>query len=706
MSTEMTWHELFVPRGLTIGSVTNVARQLASRPRTGWRSVTPQVVIEQWGTPQGIRYLVGIELPLGDAFVRRLAASVPGLLARRLDPATSPRVPLRVGRDVRLTSVAATLRTDVAVEVSRAIGHALATASTESVVMQWVFGPAQGRRQEPETFSVSERLGFTTPRSPSAVDQSAWRQKALEPLYAVRGRIGTTGKASGLAGLAAAIQLADSSRGVVTVQRPSPGVARAITHAASKRWSLIVSALEAAVLLGWPIDGVDGRALPIGDVPPQSPAIGRRLGVSLHPAALGQPVTWPAASLSRHCHVIGVTGTGKSNLLASQALDDIHAGRSVAVIEPKGDLCEVIMARLSPDEVTRVIAIDAGATVHPVGSNPLRGAPETVERRADDIVSLFRDLHGTAIGPRSADVLLHALLIAGRIPGGTLIDVVAILTNPTFRARCARQINDPLVLSPWLAWFENVSDGERAQIVAPILNKLRGFTARASIRRMLGQSDPAWDWDTALQDGSIVLISVNRGVVGGDAARLVGSLLMSQLWSAIQRRTRIPEQQRKLATVIVDEFQLFVGSLDFDDVLATARGMGVSVSAAHQLLPQVSPTLQKSLAANARNKLVLRPSVDDASSLAKLLGSQNVTADDLVALRPFEAVVTTYGQPGAIHVLTPELPPASTNPVAVRRASQQRFGHDGDEVDRRLLERWNTSGTSSESIGRQKRRTS
>lgn len=702
MSGRYCWVELFIPRGLDIDGVTGIVRPLASRPRIGWRGTTPRVVIEQWAHAGQVRYLLGVEAPLGATTLAMLVAAAPGLVSRPIKRRDLPRVMPVAAREIRLQSVAATLRTDLAEAVSAGVGHALMQAGDDHLVMQWVFGPAQ-RRHRPDDATVAQRLGFVAARTPTAYEQTAWRQKASEPLYAVTGRLGTTGNVSSLAALAAALRLSDSAHGHLLVTEANPRAAERLFHLSGRRSGGIVSAREAAMLLGWPLDGADGgRSLPVGDVPPTPVEGGRVLGTSRHPATLGVLVTWPAAALTRHQHVVGPTGSGKSNLLARHALDDVAAGRSLVVFEPKGDLCDAIMARLTPEQAERVIAIDAGETRHPVGSSPLLGAAETAERRADDVVNLFRDLHGTAIGPRSADVLLHALLLATRLPGGTLIDVVAILTNPLFRQQLAQQITDPLVLSPWLEWFDSLSDGERAQVVAPILNKLRGFTSRASIRRLLGQSDPGWTWDEALGDGSIVLVSLNRGVVGKDAATILGSLLMGQLWSAIQRRTRLPEAERPLASVIVDEFQLFMHGLDFEDVFATARGMGVSFAAAHQLLGQLSPSLRTALFANTRSKLTFKPSKDDAATLAALLESPNVTADDLLALQPFEAVATCYGVPGAFHVATPALSEPRQRAEDVRAASRRRHGKDGDEIDRALLAKWQDNHPSAP-VGRTKR---
>jgi hypothetical protein len=696
---ELLWYEIFLPRNLNLDSVTSFVRPLASRPRIGIRQRTPLVVFEQWATAGEVRYLVGIEPPLTENFIRQLAATVPSLTATSL--ITPPRTRLQYGSDIRLTSVAASLRTDVAVAVSVAQSAALAAAGDDTLVVQWIIGPAHDRRHRPTPFEPLVQLGLQGPPTLTTRDKTLWEKKTVEPIFAVRGRIGTTGNLGKLHGLRAAIQQADSATGHLIVGPPSRGIADKILILPRPRWGGIVNGRELAVLLAWPQDGGEyAHRLPLGDQPPLSSSDGRPLGLSLHPVTTGQTVVMPQSALSRHLYVIGPTGSGKSNLIARMALADIAAGRAVVVIEPKGDLVDAILERLDAAVVDRAVVVDGGEAAYPVGSNPVGGDEDSAERRADEVVGLFRSLHGTALGPRSTDVMLHAVLLAART-GGTLPDVPVLLTNAGFRARTASAISDPLVLDPWLAWFEAISDNERAQVVAPILNKLRAFTARASLRRVLGQANPGWTFDHALGQRGIVLVSLNRGVLGPEATALLGALLMGQLWSAIQRRTRLPQAQRPLASVYVDEWQLFTGGLDFADVLATARGMSVSITVANQDLSQIDHSLRAALAANTRSKVSFAPARDDAKSLAGLLGSANVTDRDLLHLGQFEAVGTNYGTSGAFHFRTEPLPPKQQSASTVRRASQRRFGHPGDAVDAALLDRWNHAPNGG--IGRRRR---
>ncbi len=94
------------------------------------------------------------------------------------------------------------------------------------------------------------------------------------------------------------------------------------------------------------------------------------------------------------------------------------------------------------------------------------------------------------IGPRTADLALHAFITVARARGGTLADVPVLLTSPAFRRRLLSQVSDPLVLGPYWAGYNALSDGERQQVISPLMNKLRAWLSRSAVRQMLGQAAP------------------------------------------------------------------------------------------------------------------------------------------------------------------------------------------------------------------------
>ncbi|PRY40520.1 TraM-binding TraD/TraG-like protein [Umezawaea tangerina] len=343
-----------------------------------------------------------------------------------------------------------------------------------------------------------------------------------------------------------------------------------------------------------------------------------------------------------------------------------------------------------------------------VGFNPLAGPPEEAERRADEMVGLFRNLYGSAIGPRSTDVLLHATLTVAKLPGGSLADIPVLLSNAVFRRKHLPGVSDPLVLGPWWAWFESMSEAERQQVTAPINNKLRAFLSRAAVRRLLAPDGSAFTLDDLFTKRRVVLVNLNAGLLGTEACRLLGSLLLSSFWSAAERRAAVPKEDRYPVRVVVDEFASYIAALDFDAVLALARGLGVSITVAHQNVAQLTASLLATVAANARSRVVFRPSPSDEKTLTALLGA-DVLPGDLARIGAFQAAARLYidgEMTPTFTVQTLSLPDATTDPDAMRSESRRRYGTDGEEIDRRLLERWHGDSPPSDSpIGVRRRRT-
>jgi hypothetical protein len=224
---------------------------------------------------------------------------------------------------------------------------------------------------------------------------------------------------------------------------------------------------------------------------------------------------------------------------------------------------------------------------------------------------------------------------------------------------------------------------------------------------MLGQAIPRFSLDELFSKRRVVLVNLNKGVIGPETARLLGALWFQQLWQSIQRRAQVPVAQRHPVMVVIDEFQDFVGALNFGDVLAQARGLGVSMTAAHQHLGQLNPSLRAAVLANARSRLAFRPAQGDAKVLADVLGAE-VTAADLERLGAFQAVarVLVEAVPStAFAVQTQPLGEISNDVAAVKQGSAERYGLAAAELDTWLRQRWEGPSTSTDApIGITRRR--
>ncbi|MGH3903843.1 MAG: type IV secretory system conjugative DNA transfer family protein [Pseudonocardiaceae bacterium] len=726
---ELTWFELFPPPEVELADVTGAVRVLAGRSRRGWQRLTPVISFEVWLFPGRVRWLLGTDVRLSRSLPRELRAQLPTLTVVRCEDV--PRWCPTTAREVRFVGLAFPLRLDTAAALTAgvvAVSEEL--RGTECAVLQWVVGPSIDRVRRPSEFAPLEALGLRAPAKPDAGERTAWRAKTSEPLFAVRGRLGATAHGRERAGalinsVRAAVALASGPHARLRVSQQSNRTAQQLfaVQGRARTWSSILNAGELATVVAWPQDGVSVPGQPVAFAPPPTPLLvpgtnnsddadedGRQerlLGRSLHPASAERLVALPTQSCLSHVHLIGPTGSGKSNELAQWIVADAAAGHGVLVIEPKADLVADVLSRLPAKQHADAVVIEPGDGKQVVGLNPLAGAPEDAERRADELLAMFRELFGSAIGARSADLLLHALITAARLPDGTLTDVPALLSSPGFRRQALSTVSDPLLLAPFWASFEARSEPDKAQAIAPIMNKLRVFISRPAIRRLLGQAQPRFNLDELFTHRRTVLVSLNQGVLGPETAQLLGALLLSQLWRAIQRRAATPATERHPVMVVVDEWQSYAAALDFADVLATSRGLGVSWTLAHQHLAQLNPTLRAAVLANARSRVAFRPAHDDAKSLADVLGD-GIAPADLERLGAFQAaarVLVDAAPSRAFAVQTLPIPAASHDAAELRRRSRERYGVDADELDASLLRRWQGSDQPpGESIGVTRRR--
>lgn len=356
-----------------------------------------------------------------------------------------------------------------------------------------------------------------------------------------------------------------------------------------------------------------------------------------------RPVGLRVPDARHHLHVIGATGSGKSTLLATMILADVDAGRGVLLVDPKGDLVTDVLARIPRTAADRVVLLDADTRggITPC-LNPLdpaiAGRSADMDLAVDNLVSVFRRVYSAFWGPRTDDVMRAACLTLCAQPAGavpTLAQLPALLSDQATRERLTAAVTDPVLKGFWV-WFDDLSDAGRAQVVAPLLNKLRAFLLRPFVRDAIAGGPSTVDMTTVL-DGGICLVRIPKGSLGEETTRLVGSLTVAGAWQATTARARIPQRERRDAAIVVDECHNFLNlPYPIEDMLAEARGFRVAMTLAHQHLGQLPRELREGLSTNARSKIFFNAGPEDARDLARHTAPQ-LTDHDLTHLGAFHA---------------------------------------------------------------------
>jgi DNA polymerase III delta prime subunit len=394
-----------------------------------------------------------------------------------------------------------------------------------------------------------------------------------------------------------------------------------------------------------------------------------------------------------HTILLGPTGSGKSTAMLNLILADVMAGRSLLVIDPKADLVNDILARIPKSRISDVVVLDPTDT-RPVGFNPLADHVRNPMLVADSVLAVLRDIFADSWGIRTQDILSAALLTLAKTEGASLIWLPALLTDVIFRQRIISKVvpDDPIGLGAFWSGFEAMSLGMQNQSVAPVMNKIRQFLLRPQLRVVLGQTNTKFSLNELFRGTGrkIVLVPLNKGVIGTESARLLGSLIVGQLWTLALERADLPPEQRHIVSLFIDEVQDYLHlPTDLADALAQARGLGVGLTLAHQYRAQLPPELRAGIDANTRNKIIFGLNANDARDMATMAKHDKLEAMDFELLPRFGvyAFLQQNGQAtGWLSGSTFPAPPANASAAEVKAASQAKYGQDAETVEQELLE--------------------
>lgn len=471
------------------------------------------------------------------------------------------------------------------------------------------------------------------------------------------------------------------------------GGLRAIADRALRR-PYLLSVRELAEVARLPgsasISGLERAAATTVPPPRHLPRVGKVLGTADHHVGVERPAAISVEDARHHVHVIGETGTGKSTLLTQLVLQDVEARRSAVVIDPKGDLVTAILERLPEGAEDRICVIDPEDKTSAVGLDVLVGEDDDLV--VDHVLAVFKRIYEPWWGPRTDDVMRAACLTLTRIKGATLAEIPLLLTDPTWRNEVRERLaTDATGLATFWRWYERIPEAQRAQHIAPLLNKLRAFLLRGPVRAIVGQSSSRLDIPGLLDRGGLVLVRIPKGTLGEETSRLLGAFVIARVWQACMRRVLLPEAERPDTALYVDEMHNYlVLPRSFEDLLAEARGYRLSLVLAHQHMGQVNREMRDALAANARTKVAFTCSPEDAFFLQRHF-APGLNEHDLSRLATYQAACRPCiqgGQGAAFTLRTTALGEGSEDRAeAVKAASSSTYGRNRESVEEEIWER-------------------
>ncbi|SPX87805.1 type IV secretory system conjugative DNA transfer family protein [Mycobacteroides abscessus] len=672
------------------------------------RFLTPKVravVVEIHATRTGIEYQLWVPEAVKSDVLAGLRAALPGA---RLDelPATAA---LARGTAVAASSLQQVGRDrQLAIERAETVSRGLLAAlqplhGSETICWQWVLTGSSN------TGLSGERLEQLDARARQAVIA-----KHKRPLLNAAGRVYVSAASTERTGTLlrrVAAPLRQLSLPGVSITRawwPSPWVASVVLRRMPPvlGWLLLNSA-ELASMLALPFgDALPGVPAPVARTlpPEQRAAAGATvLADSNYAGSAAVPLGIGRRERLAHVWITAPTDSGKSWLQTGMALQDAARGDGLCFVDPKGDAIEDFLRRLPSDRHADVTVIDPSDTSRPVGFNILAAGNSAVEKElvVDTVVHTLRQQWAKYWGPRTDLLLRMALLSLTHTKASdgtafTICEAAEVLTSKRFRYALLKQGTIPEAVAAQLRWFDSLGDAQQAHISGAVLNKLWALSTQTVTRRLLGQSG-GLDLKAAVRENKIVLVPLRAGLIGAEAASLIGCLFVAGMWHATQSRAGIPAEKRRPYWLYLDEAQTTVRlpTVDMADMLAQARGLGVGVVGANQYLAQLPEHVRRAVLSTVRSHVVFQLNPDDAKAFTPIF-SPSLNAADLQHLGDHEVAMRLAdgnhtGRP--VTGTTRPLPTPTVNADALRAALRERDGLASDDVDTALRTRTGTSKT-------------
>lgn len=258
----------------------------------------------------------------------------------------------------------------------------------------------------------------------------------------------------------------------------------------------------------------------------------------------------------------------------------------MTVIDPTGDFARAA-ANIVPIGLTqRVLYFDPSDMAHPAGLNVLENVPKDARQPlTETICSYFEAMWPNGWGAQSNYILANCLRVLLDTPRSTLLGVLKLLTNKTYRTECLRNCNDPVVKENWRvigAWDKK----QELAAIAPLQNKIGTLLMSPTTRNIVGQEK------STLKGADIIIANLDRAKIGDLTAHLLGGLLIA----------------RSSGQVYINDFPFF--AFEHFSSLFPQNRFSVSLS----FLDELPRKLQNAVL-TIDEKIVLKTNPDDAGRL-------------------------------------------------------------------------------------------
>ncbi|MHB8361720.1 MAG: type IV secretory system conjugative DNA transfer family protein [Thermoplasmataceae archaeon] len=333
----------------------------------------------------------------------------------------------------------------------------------------------------------------------------------------------------------------------------------------------------------------------------------------------------PLEHLINHNLIVGRTGTGKSNLLASmwKIYSDIE-GSNVIVFDPHGQLSDRIIAENGSMDVVYISTQEKySINGRRIGFNVLSTNGKSADEIGivtDTVKELFSGesmfSKGTW-GPRLELIfttVLRFMLTAN--PDANLSDFLSMISDREILKSMDGKIPEDI----WKAMKTVISERNRwNEFIASTINKLVPVLSRPELRKLVSSQADSVDISSLLMEGNkLVIVEVSKTQMSGDMTSLIGTLILFKIWNSSLR-----SGSKRKTFMLLDEAQNFPAKI-IAEILSEGRKYGVFLTLSSQYLDQYDRHNLSSIIGNSGAFFAFRCSESDARMLSSSLRPESL----------------------------------------------------------------------------------
>ncbi|MFH1673383.1 MAG: type IV secretion system DNA-binding domain-containing protein [Pseudomonadota bacterium] len=417
-----------------------------------------------------------------------------------------------------------------------------------------------------------------------------------------------------------------------------------------------------------------------------------------------QPVSVNMEDRMRHTFILGQTGTGKSTLMESMILQDMRAGRGLAVIDPHGEMVDSILGRIPEKRIDDVILFDTLDREMPLGFNLIEW--KTIEERdliIDEIyLTLDRLYDMKSVGGPIFETHFRGMLklLMGEkarddfIP--TLLEFTACYLSKDFRRWLQRSIRDGQI-QDFVKELERTGGDASIQNLSPYITcKFSRFTYDITLKRIIGQEKTSFDFDEIMNEGKILLVKLGKGRFGATVSALLANQIVARFKLAAMKRGDMRPEERRDFFLYVDECHN-LPSENFMELLSEARKFRMGLVLATQYTAQLSSASSKennllsAILGNVGTILIFRLGQEDAARLSPAL-NPHFSSRDITGLPNWQGYARLQMSneatpPFSFRTQKDETPYDEKLATKVKNMSRFIYGTNYQEVDAQILRR-------------------